>query len=127
MSEAFDLVIRGGRLIDPGQGLDGLFDVGLRDGKIAAIEPLGRLGVEQCRSVFDASGLLVTPGLVDLHVHGAFGVGTLGVDIDRTCLCRGTTTGKAERVGLGVHFNGTSSFGSRFVACKMYRTERRGK
>jgi N-acyl-D-aspartate/D-glutamate deacylase len=61
----FDLVIRGGRVMDPETGLDGVRDVGIRGGEIARIstEPL-----EGAR-VLDASGLVVAPGFVDLHQH----------------------------------------------------------
>ena len=61
-----DLLIRGGRLVDPAAGRDGAFDVALRDGAVAAVgERLSPDGAE----VFDASGLLVFPGFIDLHAH----------------------------------------------------------
>jgi len=85
-----DWLVRGGRVVDPANGLDGVRDVALRDGRIAAvaesIDPAG------AREVFDARGLVVTPGLIDLHVHGYEHVTPLGIDIDRYCLGRGTTT-----------------------------------
>ncbi|MDX1502464.1 MAG: dihydroorotase [Thermoanaerobaculia bacterium] len=61
------LLLHGGRLVDPGQGVDGQLDLLIRDGKVARIgEGLkGGRGVER----FDASGLVVTPGLIDIHVH----------------------------------------------------------
>jgi len=62
-----DLLIRGGRVIDPSRGTDGPADVLLRDGKIEAV---GRnIPVEQGTSLIDATGKVVAPGLVDLHVH----------------------------------------------------------
>ncbi|HEV8600915.1 MAG TPA: dihydroorotase [Gemmatimonadales bacterium] len=62
-----DLLIRGGRVIDPSRGSDGPADVLLRDGKIEAV---GRnIPMEQGTSVIDATGKVVAPGLVDLHVH----------------------------------------------------------
>ncbi len=63
-------LIRGGRLIDPGQGLDTVGDILIDSGKISGIEP-GRsieTGNEACQ-VIDASGKWVCPGLVDMHVH----------------------------------------------------------
>ncbi len=61
-----DLLIRGGRLVDPATGRDGIFDVALSEGTVAEIgERLSAEGAE----VFDAGGLLVFPGFIDLHAH----------------------------------------------------------
>lgn len=62
------LLIRGGRVVDPASGLDAKRDVLLRDGKIAAIENPGQMRAADAE-VFDAKGLVVAPGLVDIHVH----------------------------------------------------------
>ena len=62
----FDLVIRGGRVMDPESGLDAPRDVGVRDGRIAAIET----GPLDGRATIDARGLVVAPGFIDLHAHG---------------------------------------------------------
>lgn len=62
------LLIRGGRVIDPATGLDGLRDVLARDGRIAAIENPGKARAAEAE-VFEAKGLIVAPGLVDIHVH----------------------------------------------------------
>jgi len=62
-----NLLIKNGRVLDPSQNIDRVADVLIEDGRIAAIEPsLEKDGAE----VFDASGLVVTPGLLDIHVHG---------------------------------------------------------
>lgn len=63
----FDLVIRGGRVLDPASGHDAIADLGIRDGRIAALAP--RIPEADARSEIDARGRVVTPGLVDLHVH----------------------------------------------------------
>ncbi len=60
------LLIQNGRVIDPASGRDGVADVLLEDGRVAAVGAgLSRLGAE----VFDASGLVVAPGFIDMHVH----------------------------------------------------------
>jgi dihydroorotase len=61
----YDLVIRGGRVIDPSQRLDRVADVAVRAGKIAAIRP----GLSAAQTI-DAQGKLVVPGLIDVHLHG---------------------------------------------------------
>ena len=68
------LLIRGGHLIDPGAGIDGLKDILLKDGRVAEIAGPGKIKPSNSASgpvpqVLDASGLIVAPGLVDIHVH----------------------------------------------------------
>ena len=60
------VVITGGRVVDPASGLDGLCDVALQDGRIAAIGA----GLGSAERVIDATGLVVAPGFIDLHAHG---------------------------------------------------------
>jgi dihydroorotase len=87
----FDMIVRGGRVVDPSQGLDSVTDIGIIGQRIAAIGPdLAKAGVRD--NVIDATGLLVTPGWVDLHTHVYWGVAPLGVDADAHCLRRGVTT-----------------------------------
>ena len=61
----FDLILRGGHVIDPKNGLDGVMDVAVRDGKIASVAAK----LVGAGPTIDVSGLYVTPGLVDIHVH----------------------------------------------------------
>jgi len=61
----FDLVIRGGRVIDPGSGLDAVRDVGIRGDRIGAVSAAPLSGAR----TIDASGLVVAPGFIDLHTH----------------------------------------------------------
>lgn len=63
------MLIRGGRVIDPASGVDGPFDVLVRDGQVAEIERAGTLAPPAGASVVAAEGLWVVPGLVDPHVH----------------------------------------------------------
>ena len=86
----FDTLIRGGRLIDPAAGRDGRFDVALAGGTVAAIDR--EIPPERAREVVDATGLIVTPGLIDLHTHVYWGGTSLGVDADAIALRSGTTT-----------------------------------
>jgi dihydroorotase len=61
------VLVRGGRLVDPSQELDGLFDLLLEDGVVARLEE--RLEAPRGAEVFDATDRVVTPGLIDIHVH----------------------------------------------------------
>jgi dihydroorotase len=63
----YDLVIHGGRVIDPAQRIDRTMDVAIRAGKIAALGP--KIPVSQAKETIDASGQLVVPGLIDIHLH----------------------------------------------------------
>ena len=67
------LLIRGGRVVDPSQSLDRVDDLLIRDGRVVAIgsATIGQLagGAVVADEVLDATGLIVTPGLVDMHVH----------------------------------------------------------
>ncbi len=65
-----DLVLRGGRLIDPANQLDGVQDVGIRDGKIARVE--AQIPARDAARSVDVSGLLVVPGLLDIHIHAYY-------------------------------------------------------
>ncbi len=62
-----DLLLKSGHVIDPVNGVDGVRDVGIRDGKIAAVTE--GLASDGAAHVIDVAGLLVTPGLIDIHVH----------------------------------------------------------
>ena len=64
--ESFDVVIAGGRVIDPESGLDGVRHVGIRAGAVAALSESPLSG----RTTVDATGLVVAPGFIDLHAHG---------------------------------------------------------
>jgi dihydroorotase len=91
-----DFVLRGGRVIDPSQGIDAITDVGFKDGRVAELG--GKLSAGEVR---DVAGLIVTPGLIDLHTHVYWGGTSLGVDPLR--LARGgcTTLVDAGSAGPG--------------------------
>lgn len=86
----YDTLIRGGRVIDPLHGVDALLDVAIQGERIAAVQ--AGLPPEGARQVIDATGLLVTPGLIDMHVHVHWGVSHYGIEADDSCLARGVTT-----------------------------------
>jgi dihydroorotase len=86
----FDLILRGGRVIDPSQKLDGVRDVAFKDGKVAAV---GKdLKAPAGTEIRDVSGYIVTPGLIDLHTHVYWGGTSLGIDAEEFCRTSGVTT-----------------------------------
>ncbi len=74
---AYDLVLSGGRVIDPGQNLDAKLDVAFAGGRVAAV---GSNLARDAKAVRDVAGKIVTPGLIDLHTHVYWGGTSLGVD-----------------------------------------------
>ncbi|MFO7271488.1 amidohydrolase/deacetylase family metallohydrolase [Sphaerobacter thermophilus] len=88
--ERFDLVIRGGEVLDPGADIQGRFDLGIRDGRVAAIEP--EIDLARAERVIDATGQIVTPGLVDLHTHIYWGATYWGIEADPVAARSGVTT-----------------------------------
>jgi dihydroorotase len=90
MAQRDALILRGGEVIDPAQGLRGRRDVAVVDGRIAAIAET--IPAEPGASTVDVSGRLVVPGLVDLHTHFYHKVSPLGADPDPTFLPLGVTT-----------------------------------
>jgi len=68
MSSHSSLLIRGGRVIDPATNIDDVVDVLLSDGRVAAVDPDSKLAAK-ADETFNAKGLIVAPGLIDLHVH----------------------------------------------------------
>jgi len=86
----WDLLIKGGRIIDPANGLDTVMDVAFEGGKVAAVGP--DLDTAQASATKNASGCLVTPGLIDLHTHIYWGGTSLGVNPDDYARHAGTTT-----------------------------------
>jgi len=85
----YDLLLQGGTVIDPSQGLHARCDVAVAGGTVAAVGEA--IPADQAAQIIDVAGKLVTPGLVDAHVHIFNGVGN-GCAVDRDCLSRGTTT-----------------------------------
>jgi len=87
-SQPYDLLLRGGHIIDPANGIDAQMDIAVGGGRIALVQ--ANIHGSQARKVIDVSGLYVVPGLVDLHAH-VFGYeGSLSPD--DTSLPGGATT-----------------------------------
>src|SRR6202034_290441 len=86
----FDLVLRGGRVVDPSQKLDAVTDVAFSGGKVPMVG--NALKVDPGTDVRDVSGYIVTPGLIDLHTHVYWGGTSLGIDAEEFCRTSGVTT-----------------------------------
>lgn len=65
----FDLLLKGGHLVDPASQKDGQFDVGIKDGRVARVAP--EIPRSEAAEVLDVTGKLVIPGLVDIHIHAS--------------------------------------------------------
>jgi dihydroorotase len=87
---AFDLILKGGRIIDPSQNLDRTADIGFAAGKVARIG--ADLAADPGTDVRDVSGHIVSPGLIDLHTHVYWGGTSLGIDAEEFCRTSGVTT-----------------------------------
>jgi len=114
----YDLLIRGGRVIDPSQGFSAESDVAIRQGKIARVAV--NIAETDARQVLDARKMIVTPGLVDIHVHVYDGVAPLGIPADPNCIAKGATT-VVDAGSAGAHtFPGFRQYVVRMVETRVY-------
>ena len=88
----YDLLIRGAEVLDPSQGLHGARDVAFAWGRVAAVAEPGTIDPDAARGVIEAAGMLVTPGLIDLHTHIYVGGSELVIPADEVCSVSGCTT-----------------------------------
>src|SRR5262249_46290338 len=89
-SMRYDLILHGGRVVDPSQKLDAVTDIAFSGGKVVRIGAGLRADAET--DVRDVSGRIVTPGLIDLHTHVYWGGTSLGIDAEDFCRRSGATT-----------------------------------
>src|SRR5438105_12787859 len=89
-NDKFDLVIKGGDVLDPSQSLRGKRDIGIRWGVIEAVE--NEIPAARAAKTIDASGKLVTPGLIDLHSHVYPYGSAIGIPADELVQAQATTT-----------------------------------
>jgi dihydroorotase len=86
----YDLILKGGTVVDPSSGLDGVLDIAVEHGRIARIAPA--IAPLEAVRVVDVTGRIVTPGLIDCHAHVFEGVSRTGVNPDLAGVNAGVTT-----------------------------------
>ena len=108
LAPGFDAVVKGGRVIDPKNALDAVRDIGIKKGRIAAVEP--RLDAGKAK-IIDATGLVVTPGLIDTHAHVYEHVsGDFGLNPDLVGIRTGVTTVVDQGGPSALTFDGFRKF-----------------
>ncbi len=97
----YDLLVQGGKVIDVAQGIYGQSDIAIYQGEIASVAP--NIDSNQTKRKIDATGKIVTPGLIDIHAHVTGGLTPFGVDPEEdgvfsgvTTVCDGGSTGPAN-------------------------------
>ena len=96
----YDLLLTGGHLIDPSQKIDGIKDVGFKDGRV--VEASDKLDHALAEKVYNISDNIITPGLIDLHTHIYWGGTSIGIDpTDYARRCGTTTMIDAGTAGAG--------------------------
>jgi dihydroorotase len=86
----YDLVLKGGHVVDPSQGIDKVQDIAFTDGKVSKVSD--EIPGSDGNDVRDVSKSIVVPGLIDLHTHVYWGGTSLGIDADDFCRHNGVTT-----------------------------------
>ena len=108
LAPVFDTVVKGGRVIDPKNGIDAVNDIGIRKGRVAAIAP--KLDPGKAR-IIDAAELILTPGLIDTHAHVYEHVsGDFGLNPDLVGIRTGVTTVVDQGGPSALTFDGFRKF-----------------
>jgi dihydroorotase len=84
-----DILLKGGKIIDPLQGISEVGSVAIKDGKIAAVGK--KISKEEAKKVFNMEGKIITPGLIDIHCHPVAGFADFGLQADEIGLNTGVT------------------------------------
>jgi dihydroorotase len=114
----YDLLIKGGRVVDPSQGDSADRDIAISGQTIARVAP--NIAEAEARHVINARGKIVTPGLIDIHVHVYDGVAPLGIPADPNCIAKGVTT-VVEAGSAGAHtFPGLRKYVINVVDTRVY-------
>jgi dihydroorotase len=99
----YNLLLKGGEVIDPAQGLRAVRDVAFLGGKVASVD--AGIPAEEAQEVIDVTGKLVTPGLVDVHGHYFNHFFSSATDADAACLPTGVTTSVDAGSSGWLHFD----------------------
>ncbi|MBS7614843.1 amidohydrolase/deacetylase family metallohydrolase [Candidatus Bathyarchaeota archaeon] len=86
----FDVIVKNGVVVDPSQGIHEQKDIAMAHGRIVELRRC--INASAARHVLNASGMVVTPGLIDLHVHCNANLMHLAIDPETACLLKGSTT-----------------------------------
>src|SRR5579871_1112170 len=114
----YDLLVRGGHVIDPAQSLSAVRDVAIAGHTVARVAE--QIPEAEARQVLDARGKIVTPGLIDIHVHVYDGVAPLGIPADPNCIAKGCTT-VVDAGSAGAHtFPGLRKYVINVVDTRVY-------
>jgi dihydroorotase len=109
LKPSYDVVVKGGRVIDPTCGIDAVRDIGIRKGRIAAMAPA--LDATSAKKIIDAAGLVVTPGLIDTHAHVyQYVAGDFGLNPDLVGVRTGVTTVVDQGGPSALTFDGFRKF-----------------
>jgi len=114
----FDLLIKGGTVVDPDAGYQGNLDVAVRRNRIAAVER--DIPPESSANVIDATGQYVTPGLVDLHTHAYHSATYWGIHADPVAARTGVTTWLDVGSAGGYTITGFREFIARPAQCRIF-------
>ena len=120
----YSLLLKGGRVIDPAQEISEERDVAISGSKIARVAK--NIAESEAKQVLDVRGKIVTPGLIDVHVHVYDGVVPFGIPADPNCIAKGVTT-VVDAGSAGAHtfrvFGDSSSVSPAhvFTPCSIFR------
>lgn len=102
-----DLVLRGGRVVDPSLGIDAVMDVGFENGRVAVLAD--KIG-DPAAEIRDVEGFIVSPGLIDMHTHVYWGATSISIDATEVARKSGTTTMVDAGSAGAANFSGFRKF-----------------